>query len=217
MVEVYLMNIKELPDPFENAEVLGGLPETAREKILRHAHEKGRKECLGARLLEKLALQKHGVSMESITYGQYGKPEVNGIYFNISHSKDYVICAVSEKPVGCDIEKVEAARMNVAKKAFTAKEQAYMDGVSEPKKAEAFYRLWTMKESYLKMTGEGMHFPLKQVQLQLGEGEICVLRDGSLCDCFMKEYDLPGYKVTVCAQENAFAEDMIACTCSFVL
>ena len=68
-----------------------------------------------------------------------------------------------------------------------------------------FFRLWTMKESYLKMTGEGISFPLNRIEFKLGE-PIGVYRDGEKCDCHVREYEIPGYKVSVCAEEDEFAE-----------
>ena len=68
-----------------------------------------------------------------------------------------------------------------------------------------FYRLWTWKESYVKMTGEGMKLPLQDFEI-LPEGErIQVRRGDKILPCYMMEYHIPEYKVSVCAEEEEFA------------
>lgn len=62
-----------------------------------------------------------------------------------------------------------------------------------------------MKESYMKYTGEGTCLPLKAFEI-LMDDEVKVLRDGMVQDCYMKEYVVCGYRVTVCAEESRFAE-----------
>ena len=39
----------------------------------------------------------------------------------------------------------------------------------EHKRCEEFYRLWTLKESFMKVTGLGMKLPLDSFCFQLGE------------------------------------------------
>ena len=71
-----------------------------------------------------------------------------------------------------------------------------------------FFRLWTMKEAYVKMTGEGLRVPFSSFEMSMGE-EIRVTRSGERVACFIKEYAIPEYKLTVCARENEFAECMM--------
>ena len=115
-----------------------------------------------------------------------------------------VICTVSEKPVGCDVEKVKGINLKIAERFFAKKEVEYLKTFDERNKADAFFRLWTMKESYMKMTGEGMRLALDQFEIIFDE-DVKVFRNGRRCACFIKEYELPGYKLSVCAEEKEFA------------
>ena len=174
MVKVYLLNVSQLPDPKEFPEILYGLDERRVNKILRYRQKKDRKLSLGAGILMKKCLSEKGISLEDVYYGPNGKPEVMGTFFNLSHSCDMVICAVSEKPVGCDIEKIHEVREGIAERFFSDIEIRYLNQFEEDKKTDEFYRIWTMKESYLKMTGHIM------------------------------EYDVAGYKMSVCSTDDKF-------------
>ena len=207
MVYVYIADIADFPDPLECPEIMKGLPEERVNKIRKYKQVKDRKQSLGAGLLLLKVFEEQGRFPKEITYGFNGKPEAEGIQFNLSHSQDKAVCVVGEKPVGVDIEKVEEIRENIAKRFFTTKENAYLDQFCEEERKREFFRLWTMKESYMKMTGEGMKLSLDRFEFDLGE-TIKVYRDGTLCDCYIKEYDVPGYRLTVCAGEDRFAEQI---------
>ena len=204
MVCVYVADIKELPDPLEVPKSMEGLSEKRKEKIRRYMYSKDRKQSLGAGLLLNKVLSLHGVLEDSVVYGENGKPKIPGICFNLSHSGDMVICTVSEKPVGCDVERVKEINLKIADRFFTKKEVEYLRSFEENNRADAFFRLWTMKESYMKMTGEGIRLALDQFEFIFDE-EVKVFRNGQRCACFIKEYELPGYKLSVCAEDKEFA------------
>jgi len=205
MVHVCAVNITDLPDPLEDKELMEKLPENRKRKIMSCRQPEARQQSLGAGLLLQYVLRDYRLTEQDITVGQYGKPEVEGVCFNVSHSGDMVVCAVSEYPVGCDIEKITTVPERVAERFFSKGEVNYLNQVPKEAEREEFFRLWTMKESYIKMTGEGLHLPLNQFELCLGE-DVRVCRDGEIQNCFFKEYEISGYRLTVCAKENQFQE-----------
>lgn len=209
MVSVYMTEVTNLSDPLDEPGIMKGLPKMRKEKILRYRQLKDRKLSLGASLLLEEVLTRHGKNLDCMKYGEHGKPEMEGIYFNLSHSHDYAVCVVSSQPVGCDIEKIERKTKaeTVARRFFTDKEISYLMSQTEEKRLQEFFRIWTMKESYLKMTGEGMSCELNRVEFVFGT-EVEIYRDGQKCSCTMKEYEIPDYKLTVCGQEKEFAEDI---------
>ena len=115
---------------------------------------------MGGRLLEYAVsrLYRIGVSELSRDKGKYGKPCFRihpEVRFNISHSGDLVICAVSDFEIGIDIQ--EKSRMNtdrIAKKIMSSAEHKKYLESSE--RQDFFYRVWVMKESYVKWTGDGI-------------------------------------------------------------
>ena len=88
----------------------------------------------------------------------YGKPFFANnlsLHFNISHSGDYVACALSDQPVGIDIEVIKSAvDSRVAKRFFTSEETVY---ILSGDQIIRFFEVWTKKESRIKWEGKGLH------------------------------------------------------------
>ncbi len=207
MVYIYAVDVTDLPDPEICPRLLNELPKGRKEKTLKYRHEKDRKQSWGAGLLLKYVMELHGASLEEIHPVGNGKPEGNGICFNLSHSHNMVVCAVSAKAVGCDVEKIGEARMKVAQRFFSKNEIRHLDMFEKEEKVREFYRLWTMKESYMKMTGEGMRLALNRYEM-IFEDRVRVRRDDEYQPCFIKEYEIPEYMLTVCAREDEFAKQV---------
>jgi 4'-phosphopantetheinyl transferase len=208
MVEVYVANFSALPDPKDRKELMATLNQERRLRIAKAANEKIRRQCLASALLLQSVLRSKGLDPNTVTVNRYGKPEIEGICFNISHSGNLVVCAVSDQPIGCDIEKLREAPRKVSGRFFSEREKQYLNQYEGMKFDREFFRLWTMKEAYVKLTGEGLRVPFSSFEMSMGE-EIQVTRLGERVACFIKEYAIPEYKLTVCATENEFAECMM--------
>ena len=92
-------------------------------------------------------------------YGPYGKPfleDFSDIHFNISHTSGAIICAVSDRPVGVDIEKKRKIDLRLISRFFSKNEKDYVL-LGNSGQDERFTRIWTMKEAYVKFTGKGLH------------------------------------------------------------
>ena len=82
-----------------------------REQALRFKFERGQRTCILAYLLLKKALhEEFGITANPVfEYGEHGKPIFVGhpeIHFNLSHCREAVVCAVSDRPVGIDVESI---------------------------------------------------------------------------------------------------------------
>ena len=204
MVKTFIANIQNLPDPKENPQILENIWQERKEKILSYQFENGRKESLGSALMLQKVLSQKNLNPQNIRYGKNGKPEIDGLHFNISHAENFVICSVSENPVGCDIEKIHSIKSGFEKRFFTQNEVSYLDKFSGEEKLKQFFRLWTMKESYMKFTGDGMKLALNRFEFII-EDSVKVFRDGILIPCFIKEYEFLDYCISVCCEKNDFA------------
>ncbi|EAZ82979.1 4'-phosphopantetheinyl transferase family protein [Algoriphagus machipongonensis] len=99
-----------------------------------------------------------------------GKPYVSnngeGIFFNTSHSKEFVLYGFSrESELGVDLEflnsEIEADLISTH--FFSVEEINLIRNSQGREKTEAFFRLWCIKEAYIKLVGKGLTFPLDQV------------------------------------------------------
>jgi len=159
-----------------------------REKMAALTREGDRKRCLAGGLLLEMAAR--GRKIERTEQGKPYLPE--GPFFNLSHSGDLAVLALSpEVPVGVDVETLQRVLCvePLARWAFHPEERDFF--LEEPG-PERFFSLWTRKESYVKMTGEG--FFLDPRQFSVLSSEISK-RAG-----FKTWGDLPGYMITVAVE-----------------
>ena len=93
------------------------------------------------------------------SYGDRGKPYIDGVYFNLAHSQDLAIYAISgDREVGIDLEYIDLKCDvdAIAKNYFLPLEQKLIKGLSDRAKYLAFFKAWTLKEAYGKATGQGI-------------------------------------------------------------
>ena len=116
-----------------------------------------RKESLIGRLMLHKALLENEIGEYSVIYSDDDKPVLednNDIFFNISHSDDYVTLAVSGSEVGCDIQEIRPYNSKVAVRHYCKNETELIESSSD--KDDVFIRFWALKESILKFTGKGL-------------------------------------------------------------
>jgi 4'-phosphopantetheinyl transferase len=105
--------------------------------------------------------------------GPHGKPALapalrdRGLQFNISHTRGWVACAIADVAVGVDVEAVDREAAGQVRSVFSRREVRLLDGQVGESMARTFTRLWTLKEAFIKATGEGMHRPLDSFWFEL--------------------------------------------------
>jgi 4'-phosphopantetheinyl transferase len=108
-----------------------------------------------------------------IKYTLYNKPyfEDNLVEFNISHSGEIVVCALSdEHQMGIDIEVITNIELNDFKSQMTDKEWITVN--SSPDKPSNFFKYWTQKEAVIKAHGHGLSLPLKSFEISNNSTQI---------------------------------------------
>lgn len=199
MAEYFIISADYLPDPAVDASALYGIPTERQERILKYRSAADRKLSLGAWRLMEEALGRYGFSAKNVVYTESGKPLCEGICFNLSHSGENVLCAVSKSAVGCDIEKVENAPFEIIHKVFSPNEKKYIaEAQSEEDKARRFFRLWTMKESYIKMTGEGLVANL--LDIEVDPERLMIIRDNVIARCRLFNRSYGDYEISICEE-----------------
>jgi 4'-phosphopantetheinyl transferase len=106
--------------------------------------------------------------------GSHGKPFLTeGPRFNLSHSGERVLLAISDLEVGVDVESVRAKPdlMGVANRFFSSREIAELQALPEALRTQAFFRCWARKEAYIKGLGFGLAQQLNRFSVSSGAGD----------------------------------------------
>lgn len=104
-------------------------------------------------------------TVEYYFFSKNGKPFLgtNGPGFSISYTDDYVyIAIIKHGAIGIDAEKVKAIDINVSKEFMTEKEFVSLEKATD--KYEYFYKIWTLKESFLKLIGLGINDSINTIE-----------------------------------------------------
>ncbi len=94
------------------------------------------------------------MGVENLHYDEKKKPLADNCFVSISHSKNMIAVCKSDKPVGIDIEFMATDRdyKKIASRFYKGKELEYFNFQCT---AESFYEIWTKKEAYSKISGQG--------------------------------------------------------------
>ena len=144
----------------EVARLLPLVSDQRRQQALAYKHLFGQFCCLKSyellvQLLASTGYQTPDACLPLFFYNEHGAPCLeHGPCFSISHCKHGIAVAVSERPIGIDIEHIRTAKPELVARTMNEKEQNVI--CSAPSPDVAFTRLWTQKEAVLKMQGTGI-------------------------------------------------------------
>lgn len=163
-----MLYINDDVESIDLSEAIGRVSVQRREQVMGLRIERDRKLSVAAYLLlrEALAMEYGITGAPEFGYYDGGKPFIEGrtdIFFSLSHCRNGAACAVGAEPVGVDIETIRPYRQELARRVLNDEELAAVEASGSPD--VEFIKLWTMKESYLKMTGSGIRSDLRQVPL----------------------------------------------------
>ncbi|MDO5852050.1 MAG: 4'-phosphopantetheinyl transferase superfamily protein [Methanobacteriaceae archaeon] len=179
------------------------IPQNNKEKINSYQFDKDKKLSLGAQLLLFYGLKQEKIINPIFKKGKYEKPYCSNynIHFNISHSGIYSACVINKTPVGIDIEKIDKTiDLNIAKNFFNKKEYESIKESSDPK--DTFFKLWVLKESYMKQTGLGFNLPLDKFSIILDDPiKVQDPNNKEAKYLKMKYWKIEDYYLAVCSNE----------------
>lgn len=211
MIYTYYIDVTQFEDETLFLEKYGLLSPYRQQKITLLRHEKDKNRSLGAGVALDHALATYGLKEKSVEYefGEWGKPTLKyqpNIHFSLSHSGDYAICSIGDKAMGNDIELIKQGHLKVADRFFAQEELDWMYAVQDEEAVtERMFRIWTMKEGFLKATGKGISLPLRDFTVLVDEEQdkIRVRHKFNAKYYHMKEYsEIAGYRVAVCCEES---------------
>lgn len=146
-----------LPQDFNENLYLSKLPVFLQKKITKIRDSKTKKMAIFNKIVLQQILNNN---LEDLKYTDLGRPYLeNHPNFNISHSNQIVICAISKDgKIGIDVEELKEINFQgLSKRYFHYNEQQLI------KNKKDFFRIWTRKEAILKAQGCGLRVELKQL------------------------------------------------------
>lgn len=172
MLKIYYIKLSDLHDypedffyPYVTSRLLSSLQNYKCEKVRRT-------KLIGEMMTRKIAQQLRGgrISDYDISFNEHGKPSLSNmipdLFFNISHSGDYIVVAFSDQQIGIDIERIGQRRMKVARRFYHPAEVETLETTPLRDQDSLFFQLWSIKESFLKYTGTGLSASLSSFQVK---------------------------------------------------
>ncbi len=168
MNQLYFLAVAQ-PFPAQEQALLALLSPEKRANVQNLRFDIDQKLSLYADVLVRcLACKALCVSNDALVFLQNpsGKPYLRDypdLQFNVSHTRNAIAIALSNREVGVDIERVGKVDWLIARRYFTTAEIDWIEaGGAEAD--ERFYTVWTRKEAYLKWRGEGLSIPLSSFE-----------------------------------------------------
>lgn len=214
-MKVFAIKLKDKLDNSSLELLLALIDKKKRERLEKFVFWQDLQRGLFADLfIRKVIVDTFGVLNEEIEFGfsNFGKPyikNINDFHFNISHSGDWIVCVIDKNSVGIDIEKISTINLDISKNFFSNKEHEDLMLSNEP--FDYFFKLWTLKESYIKYLGKGLSHPLNSFTMHLKENGIKIeSEERILNDIFFKQYNIEeGYKLAACGEKDNFPQNLV--------
>lgn len=146
-----------------------------------------------------------------IEKGVYGKPQIKGysdFHYSLSHSGEWIVCAVDTIPIGADIQEMKPWKLQLAKRFYHKDEYNRLLTWGETdtdRQTKEFYSMWAAKESAVKRIGCSIGAGISQY---ITAEDYCCIHDENRKETIpIKLYDeLEGYIACVCSEIGDFPQ-----------
>lgn len=168
--EIWVGLTADFPDDILTSAFDTILNDDERARNLRYRHQRDRQLHLLARVMCRTILSRCQPEVLPHQWefqpGPHGKPELVGpkynqgpLHFNLSHTEGIVVLAVSRAgAVGVDVERTDRPidHLGLANRYFAQVEAEAVKNCAAEERGALFYRIWTLKEAYVKAVGQGL-------------------------------------------------------------
>lgn len=149
-----------------------------------------KRSILGLKLLMNLLLEKNiNYNNLKFTKNKDGKPSITNypLFYSTSHSDEYVICALSDKEIGIDIQSIQKINFKIMNSFFDKDEKFYSNN------NENYTKVLSLKEAYGKCYGFGINC-IKEVKFSIKKENI-IINDKNVTYKFIN--DIPNYIISI--------------------
>ncbi len=184
-----------------------------REQISRYVREQDKERSICAGLLLRHGFLEWGYTEDEwkqvkVIREAHGKPRLESypdFHYSLSHSGEWVICAVDDAQIGVDIQEMKEIKLALARRFYHPDEYERLIGIEKQElQRKEFYTMWAAKESYVKLTGRGIGEGIRQYVTEHSYQQMQDEKGNWLAD--IKIYEtIPDYIVCVCTREEAKA------------
>ena len=166
---IHIASVRALENPAVFNNLFNTVSALRQKKIQQLRFDSDKRLSLGVAVLLRQLLREENFSPDEMQFSpdSHGKPQCLShpeIHVSLSHSGEYAMAALSCRAVGCDVEQLrDAAPLDVARRFFSEKEYNFLISLPIEKQTDAFFRLWSLKESFTKAVGTGITVPLNNI------------------------------------------------------
>lgn len=162
-------------------EKIGRLMLNPQDSSLSEKHISALEQSAAAELAICAAMKNSGrpFAPSDYAYKESGQPTIQNGHISISHTEGYAACAIAREPVGIDVEREHTFSKAAAKRILSPQEELLRESANAD---ELLSRIWTVKESFLKMTGEGIPGGMRTLELIAagdGSSDIWTIKRGT--------------------------------------
>ena len=210
MLRITFADADDFRDPARFSDAYARISAARRERVDRLCTPAGKRLSLAAGFLLAEGLDAAGVRGPDaeIALGAYGKPCLPRrpeVHFSLSHSGTRAMCVFADRPVGCDIQHTAPRNLRIARRFFSEAECARIfSAETEAARQAMFFRIWALKESFVKCIGLGFELPLDSFSILPGEDGAITLTQSADPDNFvLSEIETEGpYRCACCLRES---------------
>ncbi len=167
IVRIFHTRVDEEIAPRQMQQYLALITPAMQDTVTNYHNWRDRQSALFGKLLLRIGLHSFGIdpgNLSQILWNDFGRPFLHqGANFNLSHSGNQVVCAVSlDTRLGIDIEQVRQVDLTEFHSTMTTRQWKEIYASGNPIKE--FFRLWALKESVIKADGRGLSIPLASLE-----------------------------------------------------
>jgi 4'-phosphopantetheinyl transferase len=217
MPGLYAVRSAEALDDEIFQDLLESVSPEKKERIGRFCRREDAQRSLLAELLIRHVLMNHlGLPNSALTFSrdERHKPYLEhaaDLHFNLSHSGDWVACAIDRLPVGVDVERIRERDIEDLRDVFSREERLRIGELGRADCWPYFYSLWTLKESYVKALGKGLLIPPGSLSVKFcDDGEIVMFHEGRpVPRVFLRTYSLDvRHRMAACSFSGPCPEEV---------